>query len=130
MVSIHDKPPFSVVNRLPDPEVLHAPGVRPVEVRLLAIEPQHRRGVVFAGLIWAVYQYVRSSLHTHVFISGFEDRLKLYEQLGFEAMGPAVGCQPPRFIPMVIPVARIGERHARLVKLWTRRIEKASGESL
>jgi hypothetical protein len=129
MVSIHDEPPFSVENRLPDPAVLQAPGVCPVEVRLLAIEPQHRRGAVFGGLMWAVYLHLRSGRNTHVFISAFEDRLKLYEQFGFKALGPAVGAKPPRFIPMAVPVAWIGEGHGRFVDLWTRRIEMASGES-
>src|SRR5437868_10824631 len=39
MVSAHDQPPFSIADRLPSPEILLEPGTRPLEVRLLAIEP-------------------------------------------------------------------------------------------
>src|SRR5262245_7270521 len=39
MVSAHDEPPFSVSERLTDADILNRPGVRPLEVRLLAIEP-------------------------------------------------------------------------------------------
>jgi hypothetical protein len=125
MVSTHDQPPFSVANRLPEPEVLHAPGVCPLEVRLLAICPEHRGGVVFAGLLWAVYQHACGGRYTHLFISAIEARLNMYEQLGFQAMGPAVGVEPPRFVPMAMPVSRIDERHGHLVDMWTRRLEKS-----
>ena len=37
MISIHDQRPFSVAGRLPDPRVLESPGMRPLEIRLLAI---------------------------------------------------------------------------------------------
>src|SRR5437764_10120539 len=36
MLSAHDEPPFSVASRMPDPAILTAPGMRPLEVRLLA----------------------------------------------------------------------------------------------
>ena len=39
MVSTHDQPPFSIADRLPDPKILYDIGTRPLEVRLLAIEP-------------------------------------------------------------------------------------------
>src|SRR6266481_4738868 len=45
MISAHDQPPFSVATRLPDPGVLVAADVRPLEIRLLAIEPRERRRV-------------------------------------------------------------------------------------
>ena len=47
MVSSHDQPPFSVADRLPDPEILERPGTRPLEVRLLALEPDTRNSTVF-----------------------------------------------------------------------------------
>src|ERR1700736_3332573 len=40
MVSAHDQPPFSVAERLGEPEILVRQGTRPLEVRLLAIEPE------------------------------------------------------------------------------------------
>ena len=52
MVSVHDQPPFSVADRLSDPAILQRPDVRPLEVRLLAVEPSRRNSTVFFGLVW------------------------------------------------------------------------------
>jgi hypothetical protein len=48
----------------------------------------------------------------------------MYEQLGFEALGPPVGNAPPRFVPMAAAVHKLGERHARALELWSRRVVK------
>ena len=127
MLSLHDQPPFSVASRLPDPDILHHPGIRPLEVRLLAIQPDERHSAVFGGLAWSVLHHVRSSGHTHLFISGLEDRLPMYQQLGFEALGPAVGAHGAQFVPMCLPVTRMVERHSRVARLWARHIEQSSG---
>ena len=129
MVTLHGQPPFSVAGRLPDPGVLEAPGMRPLEIRLLAIEPGERQGPVFGGLLWIVYQHVLDGPHTHLFISAFEDRLHLYTRLGFEALGPAVCSGQARFIPMVIPVSRMADRHSRLAGLWEQHVETKSRDS-
>src|SRR5438128_235435 len=42
MLSAHDQPPFSVADRLDNPGILQEPGMHPLEVRLLAIEPSER----------------------------------------------------------------------------------------
>src|SRR6266852_1601010 len=42
MVAIHDKPPFSIEQRLADASVLDRIPGRKLEVRLLAIHPAHR----------------------------------------------------------------------------------------
>src|SRR5260221_6963241 len=36
MLSVHDRPPFSIESRLADRSVIQQPGMRPLEVRLLA----------------------------------------------------------------------------------------------
>jgi aspartate aminotransferase-like enzyme len=126
MLSVHDQPPFSIADRLPDASLLHTPGTKPMEVRLLAIEPNERSSSVFGGLAWAVMQHLRTSGHTHLFISGFEDRLSLYEGLGFEPLGPAIGVPGSRFVPMCLPVARLEARHARNDQLWRRRIARVA----
>jgi|GEM_PF-60675 len=129
MLSVHDQPPFSIAERLPDPAFLDSPGMRPLEVRLLAIEPTERASSVFGGLAWAVMQHVRTTGHTHLFISGFEDRHSLYEGLGFEPLGPAVGPTGSRFVPMCLPVSRLEARHARNDQLWQRRLERGNGSA-
>jgi len=49
MAAAHDSPPFSIADRLPDPDVIERPGDRPLEVRLLAVRPDCRRGPIFYG---------------------------------------------------------------------------------
>lgn len=127
MLSLHDQPPFSVAARLPDPGILLEPDVRPLEVRLLAIQPDERHKSVFGGLTWSVMQHVRGSGHTHLFISGFEDRLPMYERLGFEALGPAVGHPGAQFVPMCLTAPQMEHLHARVAQIWGRHIEKVSG---
>lgn len=126
MLSLHDQPPFSIASRLPDPSILFAPEMRPLEVRLLAIEPDQRASTVFGGLAWSVLQHVQVTGHTHLFISGFEGRLSLYEGLGFEVIGPGVGPPESRFVPMCLPVPKMIERHARAARLWERHVAKSS----
>src|SRR5262249_20438358 len=48
----------------------------------------------------------------------------LYEQLGFEPLGPAVPCGQARFVPMVVTPERIKERIGRAIELWRKRLAK------
>src|SRR5437763_749536 len=78
MLCAHDQPPFSVAERLPDPGILTRPGTRPLEVRLLAIDPPERNSTMFGGLAWSAYEYARANGYTHVYISGVADRMEMY----------------------------------------------------
>jgi hypothetical protein len=127
MLSLHDQPPFSVADRLPDPGILCEPGTRPVEIRLLAIRPEERHTTVFGGLTWSVMQHILGSGHTHLFISGFEDRQSMYRRLGFEALGPAVGAHGAQFVPMCLTATRMAELHARVARNWARHVEQWPG---
>jgi aspartate aminotransferase-like enzyme len=121
MVSLHDQPPFSISERLDDPSILARPGTRPVEVRLLAIEPRERQGTVFFGLIHTLYSYAVRNGYTHLFISGVQERLDLYERLGFVALGPAVLCGKASFVPMVLPTDQLPFRLERMKQMWEQR---------
>src|SRR5207248_13288 len=103
MVSSHDRPPFSVADRLPDPAVLERPGTRPLEVRLLAVEPGKRNSIVFMGLVWSLYEWARAEGYTHLYLSGVRERLDLYRRLGCLPLGPAVRSGGAWFVPMVLP---------------------------
>jgi aspartate aminotransferase-like enzyme len=124
MVSVHDQPPFSVADRLSDPSILHRPGTRPLEVRLLAVEPSRRNSTVFFGLIWLIYEHSRQNGYTHLYISGIEDRLPLYRQLGFEPLGPAVRCGQANFVPMVVTIGQLTRKHERAIHLWHHHLER------
>ncbi|MBL0926844.1 MAG: aminotransferase class V-fold PLP-dependent enzyme [Phycisphaerales bacterium] len=128
MVSVHDRPPFSVASKLADPSVLASVAPRPLEVRLLAVRGDDRHSVVFAGLGFCLLSHARRAGYSHLVISGFEQREKLYRHLGFSPIGPPVESGEARFIPMVLDVSqppstlmrtfvrlrhRLAERHAR-----------------
>ena len=121
MLCVHDRPPFSIAARLPDPSILTTPGSRPLEVRLLAIRPEHRSGSLFAGLIETLLRYAREQGYTHLLISGVVEQVPLYEHLGFQRLGPAVPCGATAFVPMSVAVAKLETRHAISLRRWTRR---------
>jgi aspartate aminotransferase-like enzyme len=104
MLAVHDRPPFSVADKLADPSVLDRLGARPLEVRLLAVEPRHRHGAVFAGLGLAVIRHAQRHGYSHMLISGVAERLRMYEHTGFRALGPAVSRGGASFVPMVAPL--------------------------
>jgi aspartate aminotransferase-like enzyme len=114
MVSAHGRPPFSIAEKLADPSVLARLGEKLIEVRLLAVEPEERSSMVFAGLGWCLHRYAQRSGGTHLVISGISDRRRLYERLGFSAIGPAVQSGAAWFIPMA---KRVGEEPEALASV-------------
>jgi aspartate aminotransferase-like enzyme len=100
MVSVNAGPSFSVARRLPDANIL-ASLARPLEVRLLAIEPPHRRRAILAGLLWQVYDFARANEFSDLLISAIARRESMYRKLGFRVLGPAVPDAAAWFIPMV-----------------------------
>jgi predicted N-acetyltransferase YhbS len=109
MVALHDQPPFSVADRLADPTVLERFG-RLMEVRLLAIDPEHRGGVLLAGLLRLMYEHVRS--YEAVAISGHVNECAMYRKLGFRDLGPTVRSGEADYVPMILKVADLAERDA------------------
>jgi aspartate aminotransferase-like enzyme len=121
MVSVHDQPPFSVADRLPDPDVLRLPGTHPLEVRLLAIEPAERNSLMFFGMIWFSYNYALAHGKTHMYISGVEERLGLYRRIGFRPLGPAVRSGGASFVPMVLDLYDMPGHILRMKRQWETR---------
>ena len=115
MISFHAEPPFSVAGKLGDPSTLDTLGTL-AEIRLLAVDPQHRNGTVMAGLMLGVYEH--ASAYDTVIISGHIDQCGLYRELGFKDLGPAVESGHALYVPMAIRVADLAQRQAR----WKRRI--------
>jgi aspartate aminotransferase-like enzyme len=124
MVSGHDQPPFSVADRLSDTTLLTQPGTRPLEVRLLAIEPDRRNSTVFFGLMWSLYDHAVEHGYTHLFISGIVERLPLYRRLGLEPIGAAIGHGKASFVPMMLTVGRLPERVQRTKHQWESHMTK------
>jgi aspartate aminotransferase-like enzyme len=124
MLSVHDEPPFSIESRLPDPTVLKKPGMRILEVRLLAIEPGERKTVVLAGMIYTMNEFAREGGYTHYVISGVTNQVQLYKHIGFEALGPAVGDGAASFVPMMTTLERVETQMKRSKMLWERRLAR------
>lgn len=91
MVAVSFQRPFSLDEKVPDLDSYLPPHRRACEVRLLAVEPDRRRGAVFAGLLGCVIEYGRSEGCDLAVISGIESQAKLYRHLGFKAFGPPIG---------------------------------------
>jgi len=118
MISFHDQPPFSVAEKLAHPQLLETLG-RLIEVRLLAVEPAHRRGLVMAGLMLSLYEYARD--YDAIVISGYVEKSRVYRQLGFRELGPPVASGKAHFVPMMVRIADLAERQAR----WKRQLSAA-----
>jgi aspartate aminotransferase-like enzyme len=129
MVSAHDEPPFSIADRLSDPSQIQKPGMRPIEVRLMAIEPAERNTSMFVGFVWALYTHAQATAHTHIVISGVHGRVEMYERLGFVALGPAVPCGQAAFVPMMLTVGQIPERMKQLKVLWETHLDRVMKRS-
>jgi predicted N-acetyltransferase YhbS len=127
MVSVHGQTPFSVAGRRPDPEILERPGCRPLEVRLLAIEPQERSGNVLIGLLWMALEHARNGGFTDVYISGVADRVEMYRRIGFEPLGPAVSDGTASFVPMKVSFP-LEAKVQKLIDLWTSRMDRTAGK--
>ena len=129
MVSVHGQPPFSVAERLSDPSILQRPGVRPMEVRLLAIEPNERHSTLFLGLGCTLFQHARDNGYTHLYISGVTDRIPLYQRLGFEALGPAVASGNASFVPMGTSLPQMQVQVEHVLQLWRNHVQRLSSPS-
>jgi aspartate aminotransferase-like enzyme/GNAT superfamily N-acetyltransferase len=128
MISAHGEAPFSVADRLPDPTLLERPGCRPLEVRLLAVEPEERNGFALSGLLGALYEYARKRGATDLFISAVAERVRLYQRLGFAALGPAVESGCASFVPMKTDLTRLQARQQKLIRRF--KTEGGAGETL
>lgn len=117
--------PFSLDAKLPDLDT-HLPSGRTVcEIRLLAVEPGERRGVVFWGLARLMWDYCRERGWDLAVASCTVRQMKLYRHLGFVPFGPIVGGAEALFQPMYLTAEAFAERvrtvEARPTRSSTRR---------
>ncbi|HKS04722.1 MAG TPA: GNAT family N-acetyltransferase [Gemmatimonadaceae bacterium] len=115
MMALRTKRPFSLDSKLENLDSYLPKGRRPCEVRLLAVEPEHRTGVVMTGLLRALGEYgIKAGYDTGV-ISATVRQIKLYRHMGFVPFGPLVGTPDAPYQPMYVTresfafVVRIGQ---------------------
>ncbi len=102
MVAVRDKRPFSLDAKL-DRLDSYLPSHRSLcELRLLAVEKNHRAPVVFMGLVCLMAEHGEQKGYDLAVMSGTVRQLKLYRHLGFMPFGPLVGAEEARFQPMYL----------------------------
>lgn len=128
MLAVRGTRPFSLDAKLANLDS-YLPANRTVcEVRLLAVEPDHRTGVVLAGLLGALNDVsVHAGFDLGVISAAVKQR-KLYEHMGFVAFGPMVGTADAPFQPMYIK-REVFEKHTENA-LRSRRANGDAGSTL
>ena len=114
MIAVHFEAPFSVAGKLADSGVLDSLG-KIAEIRLLAIDPAYRKGAVLAGLFWLVFDRCRD--RDAMVISGRQEELKMYRNIGFAPLGPAVASGGAMFVPMAASIPEILKKWQRKFRL-------------
>jgi aspartate aminotransferase-like enzyme/GNAT superfamily N-acetyltransferase len=109
MVAGRMKRPFSLDSKVPDLDSHLPPGRRPGEVRLLAVDPRHRRGFVFARLVGLITRHLRDQGCDLGIASGTTRQARLYRRMGFVPFGPLVGTGDAKFQPMYMTLERFVE---------------------
>ncbi len=102
MVAVRSNRPFSLDRKLDNLDSYLPPHRNLCELRLLSVEPSHRNGAVFKGLMYEVLKYADEQAYDLAIISGTVRQLKLYRNLGFEPFGPLVGQGEAIFQPMYL----------------------------
>ena len=105
MVCARDRRPFSLDRKLPDLDAHLPPHRTAVEIRLLAVEREHRTPQVLRGLLRRLAAHCVGRGHDLAVISGYLGQARLYEHLGFVPFGPLVGTPPALFRPMYLDEA-------------------------
>lgn len=127
MVAVHHQPPFSAAGGLDDDGALERLCPKLLEARRFAVVPAERSGVVFPGLVWAVYEYARRGGYQYIVISGLLERQGMYERLGFRPLGGAVRKGEAYFVPMLVDLCCLPERVRQDRDRWERRLRRVAG---
>jgi aspartate aminotransferase-like enzyme/GNAT superfamily N-acetyltransferase len=102
MIAVRSNRPFSLDRKLDRLDSYLPAHGKLCEIRLLSVEPAHRNGTVFKGLMYEVLKYAEEQGYDLAIISGTVRQLKLYRNMGFVAFGPLVGQGEATFQPMYL----------------------------
>jgi len=116
-LAVRARRPFSLDAKLPDLDRYLPHDRRVCEVRLLAVEKEHRTGSVLPGILSTFHDYAMRERYDCAVISATTRQLKLYGQLGFEPFGPLVGTDEAPFQPMIVTLERFRRAVRRLAAL-------------
>lgn len=115
MIAICDQRPFSLDRKIPDLDA-HLPGGlgHVSEVRLLAVDPDERRGPVFGGLMGVMLRHAKQAGIDSGIISAHVSQRQLYERLGFQPFGPPLGTPDVPFQGMCATWHTLAESMGRI----------------
>ena len=116
MVCLRGARPFSLEAKLEHLDQ-HFPfaAQSPCELRLLYVEPVHRRSSVFYGLAKALFAQAIRARHDLALVSASLREMRLYKHLGFVAFAHEVGSAEARYQPMWLDLARMTQAVPYLV---------------
>lgn len=115
MVSARTQRPFSLDQKLGDVDHYLPAGSRPLEIRLLAVEPAHRATRVFVKLVQFLTAHFMTAGYDVGIISGTTRQLKLYRNMGFTMFGHLVGNEGAQYQPMYITRDVVAQWSAAMV---------------
>ncbi|MBI5083811.1 MAG: GNAT family N-acetyltransferase [Acidobacteria bacterium] len=115
-------PPYSIESRLADPRLLDDLPHPLVEVRLLAVHPEHRNRLVFLGVLGSLTAWAVDCGFGAMLISGVTERLEMYTRMGFRPLGPPVAGGKAMFTPMALRLSEMPERIRTDLKRYLRRV--------
>ena len=102
MSAVRDRRPFSLDLKLTNLDSYLPQGRTVCEVRLLAVDPAHRRGEALPGLLDTLVGFCLKRGYNLALISGTVLQQRLYRHLGFVPFGPLVGSREALFQPMYL----------------------------
>jgi acyl-phosphate glycerol 3-phosphate acyltransferase len=120
MMAIRGRRPFSLDAKIPDLDQHIPTGCRPVEVRLLAVEPAFRHTAVFTQLFSDAARHCLSAGFDIAVISATTRQLKLYRHLGFMPFGSLVGTADALYQPMFLTLERFAQTVEKSSQLRSR----------
>ena len=88
MISIKNKRPFSLDQKLKNLDSFLPPSRSICELRLLSVQANHRGGRILKDLLKTLEKYCIEQGYDLAIISGLETQQKLYSHLGFVPFGP------------------------------------------
>lgn len=107
MVALRDRRPYSLDAKLPDLDAYLPPAAKSVEIRLLSVIPERRRGPAFGLLMKALLARCLEMDYDVGLISGRIENAGLYAKFGFRPFGPRVGSEGAWYQPMRIDKASL-----------------------
>jgi aspartate aminotransferase-like enzyme len=117
MVAGRGQRPFSLDGKLADLDHGLPPHQRPIEIRLLAVQPAHRKTEVFVRLMATLALHFGQAEYDLAVISATLRQTRLYHHLGFVPFGPRVGSTAAPYQPMYLDLATFNRLAAKLLVL-------------